>query len=60
MVQQESGQETGTTNTFYESWVNKIDISELLNTNDLASGKPLISLLDCTIIDQIANYALVR
>jgi predicted acylesterase/phospholipase RssA len=64
MVQQpfshiQTGQETNTTNTFYESWVNKIDILPLLGTTDISSGKPLISLLDCTIIDQIADYALV-
>lgn len=48
-----------TTNKFYESWVNKIDIQPLLQTDDLANGKPAISLLDSTIIDQIANYAIV-
>lgn len=47
-----------TSNTFYEAWVNKIDISNLLATNDLKSGGPVVSLLDSTIIDQIANYAL--
>jgi hypothetical protein len=60
----------GTSNRFYESWVNKIDIRELLKTDDLNdhSKKPdspkaetkLVSLLDCTIIDTIADYALVR
>ncbi len=49
---------TGTTNRFYESWVNKIDIEPLLQENDLANGKPVVSLLDSTIIDQIAEYAL--
>lgn len=48
-----------TTNSFYESWVNKIDIEPLLQTRDLAEGKPVISLLDSTIIDDIADYALV-
>jgi predicted acylesterase/phospholipase RssA len=47
-----------TTNKFYESWVNKIDIEPLLQANDLADGKPVISLLDSTIIDEIADYAL--
>ena len=50
--------ERDTTNTFYESWVNKIDIRELLGTRDIVPGKPLASLLDCTIIDRIADYAL--
>ena len=48
----------GTTNTFYESWVNKIDIRELLRTEDLKQGGPVYSLLDCTIIDEIAKFAL--
>ncbi len=63
MVQQpfqhiQTGDEQNTTNTFYESWVNKIDISRLLETNDVAGNGPLLSLLDCTIIDEIAAYAL--
>lgn len=53
-----TGDEQNTTNTFYESWVNKIDIHELLKIDDVTDGKPLLSLLDCTIIDQIADYAL--
>ena len=48
-----------TTNKFYESWVNRIDIEWLLQQRDLADGKPVISLLDSTIIDDIADYALV-
>jgi predicted acylesterase/phospholipase RssA len=48
-----------TTNKFYESWVNKVDIEYLLQERDLGDGKPVISLLDSTIIDDIANYALV-
>jgi len=46
-----------TTNRFYESWVNKIDIEPLLQDRDLAGGN-VISLLDSTIIDEIADYAL--
>src|SRR5215470_9565728 len=50
---------TGTTNRFYESWVNKIDIRELLKTNDIQDGDgTVVSLLDCTIIDEIAEFAL--
>jgi patatin-like phospholipase len=49
---------TGTANRFYESWVNKIDILELLKTDDIKKGGPVISLLDCSIIDEIAEYAL--
>jgi hypothetical protein len=47
-----------TTNKFYESWVNKIDIQWLLQDADLANGGKVVSLLDSTIIDQIADYAL--
>ena len=48
----------GTNNRFYESWVNKIDIERLLGDRDLGEDKPVISLLDSTIIDEIAAYAL--
>jgi predicted acylesterase/phospholipase RssA len=47
-----------TNNRFYEGWVNMIDIEQLLKTGDLKSGKPVISLLNSTIIDQIAAFAL--
>jgi predicted acylesterase/phospholipase RssA len=49
---------TGTNNRFYESWVNRIDIRELLQTADLEKGQPVLSLLDSTIIGDIAQYAL--
>ena len=63
MVQQDfahirSALETGTTNTFYESWVNRIDIRHLLDTKDVAGGGDIVSLLDSTIIDSIAADAL--
>jgi len=48
----------GTTNKFYEAWVNKIDIRELLKTDDLKSASQIPSLLDSTIIGEIAKYAL--
>lgn len=48
----------GTTNRFFESWVNMIDIRELLQTNDLRNGRTVFSLLDSTIVDTIARYAL--
>jgi hypothetical protein len=47
-----------TSNRLYESWVNKVDITQLLKTDDLKHAPPVISLLDSTIIDQIASYAL--
>ena len=49
---------TNTNNTFYEAWVNQIDISKLLSVEDLKSGRPLVSLLDSTIVDTIARSAL--
>jgi hypothetical protein len=51
---------TGTSNRFYESWVNRIDIRELLKARDLARPGPVVSLLDSTILDEIAVYALKR
>jgi predicted acylesterase/phospholipase RssA len=53
----EIGQQQST-NQLYESWVNRIDITELLKTDDLKSGGHVASLLDSTIIEQIATYAL--
>lgn len=47
-----------TNNRFYESWVNKIDIEWLLQERDLSGGKPVISILDSTIVDEIASFAL--
>jgi len=63
MVQQDfvhihDGTETNTNNTFYEAWVNQIDIRKLLETDDIEPGVPLTALLDCKIIDQIAASAL--
>ena len=48
----------GSTNKFFESWVNKIDIEGLLQDADLSNDGPVVSLLDSTIIDQIADYAI--
>ncbi len=47
-----------TRNRLYESWVNRIDIRELLKTEDLKTAPPIISLLDSSIINEIATYAL--
>ncbi len=46
-----------TTNRLYESWVNKVDIAEMLKTNDLQPGQPVVSLLNSDIITEIAEYA---
>ena len=51
-------EKSGTNNRLFESWVNKIDIQQLLKTDDLAKNSSVISLLDSTIIDEIAEYAL--
>ena len=52
---------TGTSNRFYESWVNMIDIQPLLQTNDLKQEPATVeSFLDSSIIDSIATYALTR
>lgn len=48
-----------TSNRFYESWVNQIDMERLLGNTDLQQKTTcLASLLDSTIIDDIAEYAL--
>ena len=54
----EDVEKSGTNNRLFESWVNKIDIKELLKTEDLAKASSVISLLDSTVIDEIAEYAL--
>ena len=48
----------GPKNPFFTAWVNRIDISELLKSQDLASGAQPLSLLDTTIIDQIGDEVL--
>src|ERR1035437_7770790 len=40
----------GTTNRFYESWVNKTDIRELLTTRDRERPGPVVSLLGSTLL----------
>jgi hypothetical protein len=50
----------GTNNRLYEAWVNKTDIRELLKTRDLEQPGPLVSLLDSTLLDELAVYGLER
>ena len=50
----------GTSNRFYESWVNKTDIRELLTTRDLERPGPVVSLLDSTLLDELAVYGSTR
>lgn len=53
--------QTNTSNRFFESWVNRIDISELLKTGDLEKDHTsVVSLLDSSIIEAIAAYAIER
>ncbi len=48
----------GSNNRFYEGWVNKIDIRELLSTADLKGSAQVTSLLDSTVIVEIADASL--
>lgn len=45
-------------NPLYDSWVKKIDIKPLLGSDDLRDNKPVVSLLDSTILGKIAHDAL--
>ncbi|WP_458764650.1 patatin-like phospholipase family protein [Cupriavidus basilensis] len=46
------------TNPFYESWVKRIDIKELLKNQDLVSSPVLKSALDGTVLQDITKNAL--
>jgi len=46
-----------TDNNLFDSWVNQIDLKPLLGSNDLRDNKPVVSLLDSTILDSIADNA---
>jgi hypothetical protein len=45
-------------NVLFQSWVNDIDIEPLLGLSDLQTPQPLMSLLDSSVLDQIADKAL--
>ncbi|MDZ8186584.1 MAG: hypothetical protein RMX96_17260 [Nostoc sp. ChiSLP02] len=46
-------------NKLYETWVQRIDISELLKTQDLQDSKvPVLSFLDPTILKELGNDVL--
>ncbi|HYF66924.1 MAG TPA: patatin-like phospholipase family protein [Ohtaekwangia sp.] len=51
----EAMRQKGYQSLMYQAWVKKIDIREMLNTNDLKNNEPLRSLLDATVIDHLAN-----
>jgi hypothetical protein len=42
-------------NPLYRAWVSEIDIRPLLGVEDVAGGRPLESLLDCTALDRIVD-----
>jgi hypothetical protein len=42
----------------YDAWVRQIDLSKLLRSDDIADGRPVVSLLDSTVLDSIARDAL--
>ncbi len=45
-------------NKLYECWVDRIDITHLLESRDLAlAGSPVVSVLDGTVLDEIARDA---
>lgn len=54
----------GTGNPFFDAWVNKIDIKDLLQTRDIdeigpdGQPQPLLSLLDCTVLGKIVDDVL--
>jgi hypothetical protein len=45
-------------NPFYNTWVRDIDIKPLLGHEDLKADKPVVSVLDSTVLEQIANRAI--
>lgn len=51
----EMAAQKGYRSLMYQAWVKRIDISKLLNTDDLKTSGPIKSLLDSTVIDRIAQ-----
>jgi hypothetical protein len=55
-VTQDPGEPAVKDNKFYDAWVQKIDISQLLKSQDLANPQdPLLSVLDSSILDAIGQ-----
>ncbi|MEM8875377.1 MAG: patatin-like phospholipase family protein [Planctomycetota bacterium] len=44
-----------TANVFHHAWVERISIEHLLEQNDLEKESRVLSLLDCTVLDEIAE-----
>ena len=53
-VTRDSDEERRSANPFYDAWVNRIDITRLLDTSDLKKGAPIRSLLNSEALDEIA------
>ncbi|MGH7152657.1 MAG: hypothetical protein ACREF3_01915, partial [Acetobacteraceae bacterium] len=43
-------------NPFYDTWVNRLTLADMLTTDDLTAGAPPISALNGKVIDRAANY----
>lgn len=50
--------ELGIQNKLFDSWVNRIDIKKLLEAKDLPEGNNVLSLLDSSVLSEIANSGL--
>lgn len=50
--------ELGNQNKLFDSWVNRIDIKKLLEAKDLPKGNNVLSLLDSSVLPEIANSGL--
>lgn len=57
-IRQAAGEGEATGNRLYDSWVQRINILRLLETRDLAKDPAPVSVLDCTVLDEIAETAL--
>jgi hypothetical protein len=57
-TEEEGDGETGTQNKLFDSWVNRIDIKHLLEAKDLEQGGNVLSLLDSSVLWDIANSGL--
>lgn len=48
------------TNVFYESWVASVDIDKLTKTEDFSRGNAPVSLLDCSVLEKVADAGFSR
>lgn len=54
-TEEEGDSEAGIQNKLFDSWVNRIDIKRLLEAKDLPQNTNVVSLLDSTVLLEIAN-----